>query len=145
MSLRRARAGELIALVGAVCVIVSLFVPSYEGPSATLDAWDTFGAGVVLEIVATIAAIGLFVATVTERSPAIPVALEATSVPLALAALVGALVRALERPDGATEVCAGAWLGLAGAALILIGVWQAMHDEHRPLYSPVSPEPRPRP
>lgn len=145
MRLGRVRAGELIALVGAACVIVSLFVRNYEAPSGTLDAWDTFGAGVALLILVAIAAIGLFAATVTERSTAIPVALEVTAIPLALAAAIGAIVRALERPDGATEVCFGAWLALAGAVLILIGVWQAMRDEHRSLYPPATPDPRPRP
>ena len=32
MSPRKVRGGELLALAGAACVIVSLFVPSYEGP-----------------------------------------------------------------------------------------------------------------
>ena len=43
MSLRQARGGELLALAGALCVIVSLCLRWYEGPSGTLDAWDTFG------------------------------------------------------------------------------------------------------
>ncbi|HTB70078.1 MAG TPA: hypothetical protein VK707_03780, partial [Solirubrobacteraceae bacterium] len=88
---------------------------------------------------------GLFAATVRERSTAIPVALEVTAIPLAFAATIAAIVRALERPDGASEVCFGVWLALAGAVLILIGVWQAMRDEHRSLYPPARPDPRPRP
>ncbi|HEV2974759.1 MAG TPA: hypothetical protein VGX69_07135 [Solirubrobacteraceae bacterium] len=145
MRLGRARAGELVALVGAAYVIVSLFVRNYEAPSGRLDAWDTFGVGVALLILAAITAIALFVATVTERSTAIPVALEVTAIPLAFAATIAAIVRSLQRPDGATEVCFGAWLALAGAVLILIGAWRATHDEHRSLYPPATPEPRPRP
>jgi hypothetical protein len=145
MSFRRARAGELIALAGAACVIVSLFERTYEGPSGTLDGWDTFDVGVVLLILAALAAIGLFVAAITERSTAIPVALEVATIPVASIAVIAAIVRALERPDGATSVCFGAWLGLAGAVLILLGAWQATRDEHRSLYPPATPDPRPRP
>lgn len=143
--LRRLRAGELIALAGAICVLVSLFVRDFEGPSGTLDAWSTFDAGVVLLALAALAALALVVATLAERTTAIPVAIEVTAVPLALAGVIAALVRALAKPGNASEVCFGAWLGLAGAALILIGVWQAMRDEHGPLYPPARPEPRPRP
>jgi hypothetical protein len=143
--LRRLRAGELIALAGAVCVLVSQFVRDFEGPSGALDGWSTFDAGVVLLLLAAIAALGLCVATLAERSTAIPVAVEVTAIPLALAATIAALVRALEKPGGAHETCFGVWLGLAGAALILTGVWQAMRDEHGPLYPPARPAPRPRP
>ncbi len=143
--LRGLRAGELTALAGAVCVLVSLFVRDYEGPSGTLDAWDTFDVGVVLMLLAALAALGLIVATLTERSTATPVAIEVSAIPLALAATIAALVRALELPGNASEVCFGAWLGLASAALILIGMWQAMRDEHGSLYPPARPEPRPRP
>ena len=48
MRLRRVRLGELLALVGGACVVVSLFKPWYEGPSGTLDAWDTFGPAMAL-------------------------------------------------------------------------------------------------
>jgi len=51
----------------------------------------------------------------------------------------------LERPGGATSVCIGAWLALAGAVAVLVGTWYAMRDEHRRLYPPATPAPRPRP
>ena len=146
MTLGKVRAGELLALLGAACVVVSLLLAWYEGSRVgTLDAWDTFGAGVVLLLAAAAIAIALFAATLLERGSAIPVALEVTAVPLALAALVAALVRLLERPQGASGVCAGAWLALAGAAAILAGAWLAMRDERRSLYRPADPDPRPRP
>ena len=43
MSLRRLRLGELIALAGAICVIVSLFERWYENADGNLSAWEKFG------------------------------------------------------------------------------------------------------
>jgi hypothetical protein len=142
---RRLRPGELLALAGAVCLIVSLFEPWYESPTGSLDAWDTFGPGVALLIVAVIAALVLVFGALIERSTALPVAAAVWSVPLGLAAVIAALVRVLERPDHATALAAGAWLALAGAVAILLGAWQSMRDEHSSLYEPATPEPRPRP
>jgi hypothetical protein len=145
MSFRTVRVGELLALVGALCVTVSLFVPWYEGPSGTLDAWDTFGPAMVLLLVCAAAGLWLFLSTLTERSIALPVAAAVWCIPLGLIGLICAIVRVLERPDHATGLCAGAWLALAGAATILAGAWQSMRDERTEAYEPATPEPRPRP
>ena len=69
MSFRRVRAGELLALVGAACVIVSLFRPWYESPTGTLDAWETFGPAMVLIIVAALAALVLVLAPSPSAAP----------------------------------------------------------------------------
>jgi len=143
MSPRKVRAGELLVLAGAACVIVSLFVPSYESPAGTLDAWDTFGPGVALLLAATASAIGLFVATLTERSTAVPVASIVWTSLLGLIATIAAIVRVLERPDHATSRCAGPWLALAGALAILLGAWLAIRDERGSLYPPAMPPTRP--
>jgi len=145
MSLRRIRVGELLAGVGAACVIVSLFEPWYEGALGRLDAWDTFGPAVVLLIASACAALALVISTLAERSTALPVSLGVWSVLLGLIAVIAAVVRVLERPDHATSLCFGAWLALAGAIAILVGSWQALRDERTSLYDPATPEPRPRP
>jgi hypothetical protein len=145
MSLRRLRVGELLALAGAVCVIVSLFERNYENAGGNLDAWDTFGPAVVLLIVAAIAALVLVVSALTELSVALPVAAGVWSVALGLVAVIAAVVRVLERPDNATSLCVGPWLALAGAVAILAGAWQSLRDERPSMYKPARPEPRPRP
>lgn len=145
MSLRRLRAGELLALAGAACVIASLFEPWYENAAGKLDVWDTFGPAVVLLLAASCAALALVLSVLTERSVALSVASGVWSVVLGLPAVAAAVVRALERPDQATSVCAGTWLALAGAVAILAGAWQSLRDERPSLYEPASPEPRPRP
>ena len=145
MSLRRVRVGELLALLGAACVIVSLLEPWYEGALGRLDAWDTFGPALVLVMAAACAALALVLSNLAERSPALPVSLAVWTVLLGLIAVIAAVVRVLERPDHATSLCAGAWLALAGAVAILAGGWQSVRDERTSLYAPGSPEPRPRP
>jgi uncharacterized membrane protein HdeD (DUF308 family) len=142
LSLRRIRPGELLAAAGAICLIVALALPWYENADGKLTAWSTFGPAVVLLILATIAALVLFFATLAERSPALPVAAGVWSVLLALIAVIAAIVRVLERPDHATSLCAGAWLALAGAVAMLAGSWWSMSDERTSLYEPARPEPR---
>lgn len=145
MSLRRLRLGELLALAGAICVIVSLFEPWYESSVGRLSAWDTFGPSVALLIAAALAALALVVATVTERSTALPVAAAVWSTLLAFIAVIAAIVRVLERPEHATSLCAGAWLALAGSILMLAGSWQSIRDERPSLYEPADPSPLPPP
>ena len=62
---------------------------------------------------------------------------------LGLIGTIAALVRVLERPDHASGLCGGAWLGLAGMVLILIGSWVSMGDERPSRFRPAEPEPRP--
>jgi hypothetical protein len=145
MSLRRLRSGELIALAGAICLIVALTLPWYEGPQGKLDAWSTFGPAVALLILAAAGAFALAFATVTERSTAIPIAAAVWSTLLGIIAVIAVLVRVLERPEHATGLCAGAWLALAGALAVLAGGWQSMRDERTDLYPPADVEARPPP
>ncbi len=137
--MRRLRSGELVALAGAICVIIALLLPWYETTLGNLSAWDTFGPAVVLLIAAVAAALALVVSTLAERTTALPVATGVWSTLFGVIAVVAAVVRVLERPQHATGLCAGAWLALAGAVLILAGSWQSMRDERPSLYEPAEP------
>jgi hypothetical protein len=132
----------LLAAAGAVCLIVALTLPSYENAEGKLSAWSTFGPAVVLLILAASAALVLFFSTLIARTPALPVATGVWSVLFGLIAAIAAIVRVLERPDHATSLCAGAWLGLVGAVAVLAGSWWSMSDERTSLYEPATPEPR---
>jgi Na+-transporting NADH:ubiquinone oxidoreductase subunit NqrE len=145
MSLRRLRVGELLALAGAVCVIVALTLPWYENGEGKLSAWATFGPAVVLLMLAAAAALALAVATVAERSTAMPVAAAVWGTTLGFIGVIAALVRVLERPQHATMLCAGTWLALVGAVAILAGSWQSMRDERTERYPPADIEARPPP
>jgi hypothetical protein len=142
VSVRRLRLGELLAAAGAVCLIVSLTMRWYENAEGNLDVWSTFGPAVVLLILAAIAALVLLLATVTERTPALPVAAAVWGVLFGALAVVAAIVRVLERPDHATMLCAGAWLALVGAVAVLLGAWKSIRDERTSRYEPAAPEVR---
>jgi Na+-transporting NADH:ubiquinone oxidoreductase subunit NqrE len=145
MSLRRLRLGELLALAGAICVIVALTLPWYENAQGKLDAWATFGPAVALLMLAAAGALVLVVATVTERSTALPVAAAVWGTLLGFVGVVAALIRVLERPEHATMLCAGAWLALVGAVAILAGSWQSIRDERPDLYPHADTQTRPPP
>jgi len=145
MRLTRLRVGELLALAGAVCIVVALTRRWYETPTGALSAWATFGPAVVLLMLTAVGGLALAVVTVTERTTALPVAAAVWGTLLGFVGTIAALVRVLERPDHATGLCAGAWLGLVGAVLVLAGSWQSMRDERTGLYEPSDAPPRPPP
>jgi hypothetical protein len=143
--LRRLRAGELLALLGVVLTVISLFEPWYEGLLGTLDPWNTFGPTIVLLLAALCSAIAMIASAVTERSTALPVSTAVWTVLLGLFAVVAMVVRVLERPDHAQYTCVGLWLALAGAIAILLGAWLVIRDERTSMYEELVIEPRPRP
>ncbi len=145
MSPRRLRSGELIALAGAICLIVALTLPWYENSQGKLDAWSTFGVAVALLILAIAGALALVIATITERTTALPVAAAVWSTLFGILGVIAAIVRLLERPHHATELCAGTWLALIGALAVLAGSWQSMRDERTELYPPADVPARPPP
>jgi len=144
--IKRLRSGELLVLAGSICLIVSMFVPWYTSPIGNLDMWDTFGPAVALMLASLCAGLAVVVTALTERgNPSMAVASSVWCFVLGLAGTISAVVRVLERPQNAGSTCAGPWLGLAGTLLILVGSWLVMRDERPSLYSPATPEPRPRP
>jgi hypothetical protein len=140
MRIARLRLGELMVLVGVIGLIVALTLPWYENLEGRLNAWDTFGFGVVLLVLAVGVGLVLVLATLTERSTALPVAAAVWSTFFGLLGVVAAIVRVLERPHSAYTLCAGAWVALAGAVLILAGSWQSIRDERTGRYPPANPE-----
>lgn len=143
---RQLRGGELLALGGALCLVVSLVEPWYHGPIGTRDLWDTFGPGAVLLLATLCAALATVISAVTEREgTALPISAAVWTVFVGLAGLVAAIVRMLDTPEHASSLQAGAWLALAGALAVLAGAWQAVRDERPSLYEPARPVARPRP
>jgi hypothetical protein len=128
MDLRRLRAGEWITGASGALLLVSLFLPWYEG-AASLSAWETLAVlDIVLALIAA-AAVLLVVVTATQPAPGVPVAMASLVALVGLIGLVLVLVRVANLPDGADGREWGLFVGLAGAVGIVAGAFVAMRDE----------------
>jgi hypothetical protein len=145
MKLTRLRSGELIALIGAIALAVLTFFPWFSGPQGNLTAWDDFGVVDVLIVAAVLSALWLAVATVTERTTALPVAAAVWTTLLGLVSTIAILVWLLVLPGNATGHCVPGWLALVASALIAVGAWLSMRDERTDRYRPDDSTPLPVP
>jgi ABC-type transport system involved in cytochrome c biogenesis permease subunit len=124
----RLRSGEIVAGLGALLLLVVLFAHWFDGRSG----WGSLGWLALVPLVVAIAGgLGLVLTTLTERTPAKPVAVGVLTVPWALLAVLVILVRLIAQPgdDAAVSVGLPAYLGLLGAVAILAGAWRAIGDE----------------
>ena len=149
MDLRRLRAGEWLAGLSGVVLIVSLFLPWYEG---TVGGFGAYGDGDprftawealrMLDFVFLAGGLGgvvLLVVTATQRTPALPVALGALMVIVAGVLTALLLYRVIALPEletgGAAEVYpdqerrAGLWLGLLAMLGLTVGSFLSIRDE----------------
>jgi FtsH-binding integral membrane protein len=130
MDLRRLRAGEWVAALSGIVLLLSLFLPWYgAGPEGDASGWQALAViDIALALVAAFA-VGLLVITASQRVPAVPIALSAVVTFAGLTGLVLALIRLASVPDGFDGREAGVWLGLLGTIGITAGGWLAMRDE----------------
>jgi hypothetical protein len=105
-------AGTGLVAIGAVLLLVSLFVDWYD-PSG--DAWAVFETVDLLLVCAAVACLVSVVPRYAALQRAVPV--------IAFAALFVVLVQIIDPPPSASgdEIEAGAWLALAGTALMAAG------------------------
>ena len=161
MDLRRLRAGEWIAALSGVLLLVALFVPWYErDPVACIalagvecpnpkqfTGWGSFAViDVVLALVA-VYALAVCVVTATQPTGAIGIAMDATLALLGIAATVIVGLRLASMPDLGPHVerTAGVYLALAGALGVAVGGWLAMQNERGPAEPRTQPERVPPP
>ncbi len=149
MDLRRLRAGEWLAAVSGVALIASLFLPCYEGGfdgfggysggDPVFTAWEAFA---VLDVVFAIGGLlgaAVLVVTASQRTPALPVALQATGVLVGTIVTALVLYRLIDVPGLETGSAAeaytdeqrrvGLWLGVLAALGLTAGSFLAMRDE----------------
>jgi hypothetical protein len=130
MDLRRLRAGEWIAALSGVVLLVSLFLPWYgAGPDGDASGWEALAAvDIALALVAAFG-VSLLVITASQRVPAVPIALSAIVTLVGLLGVLLVLIRLANTPDGFDGRELGVWLGLLGAIGIAAGGWISMRDE----------------
>jgi hypothetical protein len=160
MDLRRLRAGEWLAAVSGVALLVSLFLPWYEveggahldrtlgaAMNETVSGWESLTAiDIVLAVVAA-SGVLLAIVTATQRVPAVPIALSALISLFGSLGVILVLLRVLDLPDWASGREWALWLGLAGSVGVVAGAVLAMREEIRPDGGRVEIEaiPAPRP
>ncbi|HKF80333.1 MAG TPA: hypothetical protein VKB17_05860 [Thermoleophilaceae bacterium] len=147
MDLRRLRAGEWIVSLSGIALLVSLFLPWYE-PDRT--AWEALAVSDVILLAVAAAALCVFVATATQRVPAVPIALEAIVALLGIVAAIVVMLRVIWLPDPADGREWGLWLGLVGALGVAAGGWVGVRDDRPASFGgrpppDVEPLPAPRP
>jgi hypothetical protein len=149
VSVGRLRGGELLVGVGAVLLLVSLFL-DWVGPVGR-SGWSSLGwLTLLVAISGIVAALWLAFATATARPVTEVVAAAVIGAVVEPLTVVVLLVRtAIAQPgvDAVTSIEAGAYVGLAGAALLAIGAWWSLADERTdaPESAYVPPAPRPAP
>ena len=155
MDLGRLRIGDWATALAAVALLVVMFFDWYgvEGAGSgapAANAWEAFS---VLDIVLAFAAAWALagaIATATQHTPAVPIAMMSVTTFLALFALIWLLFRVAFPPDAevagadATRL-GGLWLGLVCSAGLLGGALAAIRDESPSLRAPAPHEAPDRP
>ena len=90
MDLRRLRAGEWIVALSGVALLVSLFLPWYDGKGTKQSAWNAFAVNDAILAVIAVAAMAQLFVTANQGVPAVPIAfLSIMTLAGALAAFLG--------------------------------------------------------
>ncbi len=133
MDLRRLRAGEWIAAAAGAVLIVSLFLPWYEGGSLDVTAWEAFSVFDVLLLVAGAIGVGVLAIIASQRTAAVGIATQALAFLVTAPIAVVTLLRVLNTPGDLDAAGAGrapfAWIGLLAAVGVAVGCMVAMRDE----------------
>jgi hypothetical protein len=151
MKLSRVRPADWVAGIGGLVLFVSLWLKWYgfaadalvpgdasfaatSGDIADITAWQAFSELDVILALLALPAIGVPISAALSSVPTAPVAFTVIATTASFFAVLLVLFRLLDQP-GSNELVAvkyGAWIGLAGAVVALVGSWLAMADEHTP-------------
>lgn len=151
MDLRRLRAGEFIAGVSGVVLLVALFLPWYThdvatsfGPRPSLpsqNAFEALGVSDLLLLIVAVAAVGLAVTTAAEKTVAVPIAYASLLCVAGVVAIVVVLFHFGDSPAPSppppaalrnavqTDEAIGIWLAWLASVGIFAGSLLSMRDE----------------
>ncbi len=137
------RLGEVLSGLGGAATLGSLWMPWYQGPAGELTGWQALGVLDVLLFLLGLVGLLIVVTQVTPPGYALTVAACGIGLTLGLVTVFWTVVRVLSPPDGGATI-EWAWLGLAGAAVVLVGCFAALRDEGTSFFPGVE-EPAPPP
>jgi hypothetical protein len=131
---RRLRAPDFLSAAAGVALLVLLFGASWyrRGGLDGLDGWHTFSHLRWVLLIAAVLALGSGLLTATQRSPALPVAVDVFMFVVSLITLGWLVYRVLiDQPagNGLGDVEVGGWVGLAAGVALLAGSWSSLGDE----------------
>src|SRR6185503_2697552 len=138
MDMSKLRRGEVIAAVGGIVLLISMFFMDWYAGGADVSTpfgsvsvegsgfgpWDGQGfTGTIADLVilaAALAAVGLAVITATSRTVALPVAASALTTGLGIGAVVMVFLRMVFQPgpNEFIELRFGIWLALISTAVV---------------------------
>jgi hypothetical protein len=145
VDLRRLRAGEWLALAGGVLLIVSLFLPWYEG-TEPLTGFEALSVIDILLGLLALLALALPVLQTTQDAPNKPVGTAVLAVVLGALGVLLVVFRLIDAPADGLEVRPGAWIALVATVLIVVGSWRSLAAEYvRGLPPDLEPELRATP
>ncbi|HEY2772182.1 MAG TPA: hypothetical protein VGI87_16520 [Solirubrobacteraceae bacterium] len=121
MDLSKLSRGQLIAGVGGVLLVLSLFLGWVSVFGGTQTAFDAFSGMDIIMLVIGAAAVAFAVVTAAEASVDLPANTAVILSVLGVLVVGWALGWVLEEPSAGF----GAWLGLIGAGAIVYGGWEA--------------------
>jgi hypothetical protein len=147
MTLRKVRAGDVIAGVGGIALFAVMFVPWYDfipGPytgsrfvpdnETTQSAWQALTVSLVPLVLIALLGIAVLATTLFERTQAWPVAAEVFTASFGTIASIIVLVRLVNPPgpNFAADRLWGAWVGTLLVLAITAGSWWSLREEDRP-------------
>jgi hypothetical protein len=121
---------EWIAGLGALLLIVSLFLPWYSAGGQDATAWETMSVDDILITVSALLVLAAVIIDASERGGGMSIAALSIAAMPAAVALVLVVYRVLSpAPKIDVSLAIGAWLGLIGAVAAAFGILLAMRDE----------------
>jgi hypothetical protein len=148
MTLTKVRAGDVLAGLGGIALIVLVFAAPwyhfiegvYPGTRViapgheTQTAWEALDVLRFALILTALLGITQFATTVFERTTAWPVAAGVFSAAIGSLTSLWMLIRVINPPgpNAEADLRWGAWAGLLATLAVTAGAWWSMRDEVRP-------------
>jgi hypothetical protein len=116
-----------VGVCGAV-LIGSLWLPWYRSAGHDFNAWQSLAVNDVIFLAVGAMAIGLVLATASQSSGAVPIALSVFTSIGGILATILAIVRLIWPPDSADRL-AGVWIGTGAAVALAVTSLLAQRSE----------------
>ena len=132
MDLRRLRIGEWVTALAGAALVVAVFLPWYETSAGDgMSGLEVLSVTDIVVLIAGVGAVALWALTATQRTVAMPLALNALLVPVIFVAAVLTLFRLVDMPFDGAERALGVWLGAVSALAAVPASLVALRDERR--------------